>query len=247
MMVVHGAGRPSKMLHDRYSARVRASRKISCATCYITFSIKYSFKEHMQKKHGGTQLLAPRPAGAEGGFAGEFMVVLDGRAGGDQDTLACNFCDVLFDSRNELVKHKIKIHKGERVHACSICEKAFKPLPMLNQQKSRQHGGHVSVCEGCGNRFKTNNSLKRHKMLVCGKSRHRKDIFKWGKGRRVKTMAKEMILKLNGMGEEEDSAGHRQEEARHPQPLDQVPLHHHRHMPGKFDPCLLGHVVCNLL
>ena len=206
MVVVHGAGRPSQLLQDRYSARVRARRKITCATCYITFGTKYSFKDHMKKKHGGSQLLAPGPAGAEGGFAGEFMVVLDGRAMGDEDALPCKFCDMMFDSRKELMKHKTEKHRGERVHPCSICEKCFKSLPMLNQHKSRHHGGHVSVCEGCGKRFKTNDSLKRHKMLVCGKPRHRKnfnELSKWGKGHRVKTTAVEMITRLDGMEEEE--------------------------------------------
>ena len=193
-------------LQDRYSARVRARRKISCATCYITFGTNYSFKNHMKKKHGGSQLLAPGPAGAEGGFAGEFMMVLDGRAMGDEDALPCKFCDMMFDSRKELVKHKIEKHKGERVHPCSACDKCFKSLPTLNQHKSRNHGGHVYVCEGCGKRFKTNDSLKRHRMLTCGKPRHRKDfnnLSKWGKGHRVKTTAEEMISKLDGMGEEE--------------------------------------------
>jgi uncharacterized C2H2 Zn-finger protein len=83
-------------------------------------------------------------------------MVLDGRAMGDEDALPCKFCDMVFDSRKELVKHKIEKHMGERVHPCKACDKCFKSVPMLNQHRSRQHGGHVSVCEGCGKRFKTN-------------------------------------------------------------------------------------------
>ena len=150
MLVIHGAGRPSRMLQDRYSARVSARRKITCATCYITFDTNYSFKEHMKKKHGGSQLLAPGPAGADGGFGGEFMLVLDGRAMGDGEALPCKFCNMVFDSRKDLVKHKIEKHKGERVHPCSACDKCFKSPQMLNQHKSRHHSDHVSVCEGCG-------------------------------------------------------------------------------------------------
>ena len=30
-----------------------------------------------------------------------------------------------------------------------------------------QHSGHVFVCKLCGKKFKTNNSIKRHKKLVC--------------------------------------------------------------------------------
>ena len=76
------------------------------------------------------------------------MVVLDGRATGDEDALLCKFCNMIFGSHKELVKHKTEKHKGERVHLCSVCDKSYKSLPMLNQHKSRQHRGHVSVWEG---------------------------------------------------------------------------------------------------
>ena len=64
------------------------------------------------KKHGGSQLLAPGAAGAEGRFSGEFVVVLDGRAIGDQEALRCKFCDMTFDFCKELVKRNTKKHKG---------------------------------------------------------------------------------------------------------------------------------------
>ena len=41
-------------------------------------------------------------------------------------------------------------------------------LPTPNQHKSWQHSSHVFVCKGCGNKFKTNNSINRHKKVVCG-------------------------------------------------------------------------------
>ena len=37
--------------------------------------------------HGGTQLLAPGRTGAKVGFTGEFLVMLDGEAVGDKDSL----------------------------------------------------------------------------------------------------------------------------------------------------------------
>ena len=37
MLVVHGASRPSKILQDRYLAKLMANRRISFAICYITF------------------------------------------------------------------------------------------------------------------------------------------------------------------------------------------------------------------
>ena len=56
MLVVHGASRPSKILQDRYLAKLMARRRISFAICYITFKTRISFEEHMKR---GAHLLAP--------------------------------------------------------------------------------------------------------------------------------------------------------------------------------------------
>ena len=106
----------------------------------------------------------------------------------------------------ELVKHKIEKHKDERIHPCSTCDMAFKSLPALCKHKSQHHSGKVFICEGCGKTFKTGDSLNKHRKFVCGKPRHRKnfaELSKWGKGHRVKTTAEDMILRLDGMEEEE--------------------------------------------
>ena len=205
--VVHRANRSSNSLRDKYLSRMKVrSRRISCATCNITFKNRSNFKDHMKKQHSGVQLLVPGPAGAEGGFGGEFMMAMDGSAVCDDDTLPCKFCNFNFESRKDLVEHKIKMHQGKKIHPCSTCDMAFKSLPALYKHKSRQHSGKSFICEGCGKTFKTGDSLNRHRKSVCGKPRHRKnfaELSRWGKGHRVKTTAEEMIVKLDGMGEEE--------------------------------------------
>ena len=59
--------------------------------------------------------------GAEAGFAGNFLVLLD--------VLPCKFCDLGFKSCKELAEHKIKKHKGEGMPLVLA-------LPMLSQHKS---------------------------------------------------------------------------------------------------------------
>ena len=66
MLVAHGAGCQSKILQDRYLARLKAGGWISCFICPITFKTRFSFKEHM--KSSG-HLLATGPGGV--GFVGE--------------------------------------------------------------------------------------------------------------------------------------------------------------------------------
>ena len=81
MLVVHGASRPSKILQDRYLAKLMAHRKISFSICYITFNTMISFKEHIKR---GAHLLAPRPEDDEGRFVREFILLLDGISMGEQ-------------------------------------------------------------------------------------------------------------------------------------------------------------------
>ena len=84
MLVVHGASCPIKILQDRYLAKLLAHRMISFAICYINFKTRISFKEHTKKD---AHLLAPGPAGVEGKFGREFMLLLDGISVGGQSTI----------------------------------------------------------------------------------------------------------------------------------------------------------------
>ena len=54
---------------------------ISFVIFYITFKTRISFKEHMK---GGAHLLAPGPAGVEGRFVKEIMLLLYGISVGGQ-------------------------------------------------------------------------------------------------------------------------------------------------------------------
>ena len=47
MVVVHGARRPSKILQDRYLAKLMARTRISFFICYIAFKTRISFKKHI--------------------------------------------------------------------------------------------------------------------------------------------------------------------------------------------------------
>ena len=65
MLVVHGAGRPLKLLQDRYLTKLMATRRISFVICYIAFKPRISFKKHMQR---GAHLLVPGPEDVKGGL-----------------------------------------------------------------------------------------------------------------------------------------------------------------------------------
>ena len=74
----------------------------------------------------GAHLLAAGPAGVEGRFVREIMLLLGGSVWGD------------------------KAQERERVHPCNVCEKAFKSLQMPRHHKLGQHSGHRlgKFCDG---------------------------------------------------------------------------------------------------
>ena len=95
-----------------------------------------------------------------------------------------------------------KAQMRQMVHPCIVCDMAFKSVWAPNQHTIWQHSGLVIVCKGCGKKFKTKNSINRHKKLFGCKPHHMKSFSMWGKGRR----------------EENDGSVQLQEEGRHPLP-----------------------------
>ena len=81
MLVVHGAGCPCNKLQDRYLAKLMPHIWISCAVCYITFTIMFNFKDHIKSD---AHLLAIGLAGVKDMFWGEFMMLLDRNSVGDE-------------------------------------------------------------------------------------------------------------------------------------------------------------------
>ena len=63
-----------------FGAKVMARRRISCVSCYISFKTSFSLMGHMESS---VCPLSPGSVGAEGGVAGDFMVVLDRSGVGD--------------------------------------------------------------------------------------------------------------------------------------------------------------------
>ena len=67
MLVVHGVGRPSKILQDRHLANLMTRRK-------ITFKARIISKKHKKR---GAHMLAPGAAGVKAKFVGKFVLLLD--------------------------------------------------------------------------------------------------------------------------------------------------------------------------
>ena len=93
-------------------------------------------------------------------------------------------------------------HKREGVHPCIVCDKAFKSLQMANQHTNWPHSGQAFVCKGCGKKFKTNNSINRHKHFLVASL----------------TTERAIVTFPCGAKEENEGSVQLQEEGRHPLP-----------------------------
>ena len=159
---------------------------------------------HLNKKHNNLTSLLHGPEDTDR----RFVMVDDGRGRGEEDMLPCTLCEFVFNSHKELQEHKAEKHRGAKTDQCHTCGKTFRSKISLQQHKRRVHSGLTFDCDGCGSKFSSNDSLKKHRRLVCGKAKPLKpyhELSKWGKGHRAKATARDLISKLEGMGEEERS------------------------------------------
>ena len=171
---------------------IHSNSTISCSECGRCFRRRDALKRHADEKHDGKGLVKP---------SNEKFVKLEAKK---DNSISCDYCHLTFATSRHMHKHKRNDHRGEAVHNCILCEKIYKTAESLQQHRSRSHTGEEFTCQGCGKEFKRNESLKKHKRLICGKPRKLKpfhQLTKWGRSYRAKASTRQLIHKLEGAGD----------------------------------------------
>ena len=146
---------------DRISSHLIMCQNSShlCQSCQINFQSKQLLVNHLKTIH-----FDPRP-------------------------YQCDFCSKKFKTRASLQKHSTKNHQNTlQTHQCDLCPKKFIKKIYLTNHKFKFHNLNKSfMCNLCGKRFLTENSLKTHisthenpvcfQCEVCQKEFHRKDRY----------------------------------------------------------------------
>ena len=85
----------------------------------------------------------------------------------------CNECNKKFNQSSGLKKHNSLIHSNERKYKCNECNKRFNRKYYLKSHRLIHSNERQFVCDWsqCGQRFKTNSNLNRHKRIVHLKER----------------------------------------------------------------------------
>ncbi|XP_076049237.1 uncharacterized protein LOC143029918 isoform X2 [Oratosquilla oratoria] len=130
----------------------------------------------------------------------------------DEKSFVCEECGKCFKLRTSLQKHAINWHESGTAQGpfkCDVCPKKFIRRIYLTNHKIRMHGlDKKFVCQMCGNKFMTQNSLTTHmeihsdvkkfKCGFCDKKFKRKEKLKYHE--RIHTGERPYLCQLCGRG-----------------------------------------------
>ena len=158
-VLLRGGG-PSFLQRVRSRRARRAAIALTCNICSDAFTQLAELQLHTRRKH---------PVRAR-------ATVARRQQEAPEDIQPCEHCPTICRTGKDLRKHMLADHKGEKVWACSLCDKAYKSPGALKDHRYRHHGGGARLLTclqgpghgGCGKVFRHNDSLKKHKK-VCGR------------------------------------------------------------------------------
>ncbi|XP_055855575.1 zinc finger protein 665-like [Episyrphus balteatus] len=96
-------------------------------------------------------------------------------------TYTCNICGKNSPSQRALKNHMDYVHKCERLHKCTLCEKSFKKIQALTEHLAKHTGDRLYKCPHCDKTFKVRSNMHHHRKL-----KHPKE-FELNRGKRIKT------------------------------------------------------------
>lgn len=91
----------------------------------------------------------------------------------------CEICGKKSPSQRALKNHMDYVHKCERTHKCSLCEKSFKKPQELTEHIAKHTGDRLYECPHCDKTFKVRSNMHHHRKL-----KHPKE-FEENRGRRI--------------------------------------------------------------
>ena len=137
--------------------------KFGCNQCEASYTNRGSLSKHILAKHRGIKYNCDI-CEYEALSSGNLKVH---RRKNHGITNECNFCQVKFDNLNELEKHKVTAHMGEKKYSCFACDfKSNSEAHMIKHYTLKHEGklmrGGKYACKHCDYEAKEDRSLKTH-------------------------------------------------------------------------------------
>ena len=140
-------------------AAVHQGVKHICQICGMTIKFLHSYKEHMLK-HNSIENFQCDVCGKE--FVTKIQLSAHNKSHGEKNHV-CNICNSAFTTRNILVDHDNKVHKGLKNSQCKICGLLFYGSYQLKKHIIYKHEQHRKVqCAQCDRTFAMKSLLDSH-------------------------------------------------------------------------------------
>lgn len=85
----------------------------------------------------------------------------------------CEHCGKDFVESSNLRRHIASLHSTERPHTCTICQRSFARVYLLELHKRTHTGERPYACSHCNNSFAQLSVLRSHERIHTGERRHR--------------------------------------------------------------------------
>lgn len=144
---------------DTDSLPIAPKQMLSCETCGANFRIKSQYKKHI-KSHAKYRYQC---SVCSRWFEKRYQLNVHHKTHNGVKSFKCSFCERCYISQTNLDRHVRVIHKKERQHTCSTCQKTFAQLASLHLHQSVHEAEREFGCDICKSKFKSEIHLKLHK------------------------------------------------------------------------------------
>lgn len=88
----------------------------------------------------------------------------------------CGHCDIIFNTKKELLSHITQCHKSQLLLKCMICDRSYEKWSSLDVHEATHRIDKPYLCDLCGKSFKHSNNLRGHKRTHLDDSKKKRHI-----------------------------------------------------------------------
>ena len=135
-------------------------KNFSCYICQREYFTRSGLNHHLKQVHGSEKLVKCSKCD----FIGKtrYDVETHHKIDHSESSLKCDLCNQQFQNKQELKKHTVDNHCGNRPFVCTVCSHRSKSQSKLNVHMRQHSLTKVHNCEHCGQKFAFKNSLTKH-------------------------------------------------------------------------------------
>ncbi|XP_020278444.1 gastrula zinc finger protein XlCGF57.1-like isoform X2 [Pseudomyrmex gracilis] len=82
-----------------------------------------------------------------------------------EKSIRCGNCKEVYHDKREFSKHILKLHEGQLLYMCTMCEKTYEKWSSLDVHEATHKTDKLYLCDLCGKSFKHSNNLRGHKRI----------------------------------------------------------------------------------